>query len=72
MIKDTMIISLIIAVIATLMNYLLKSHTEIYTKWIMYGLEKGLSVPQIESAMMFLIVFVSVILSKYIIYYTFK
>ena len=67
MLKDTIILS----VIATLVNYLFKS-SEIYTNLFIYGLEKELSVPQIESTMMFLITFVSVILGKYIIYYTFK
>jgi len=67
MIKDTIIIT----VIATLVNYLFKS-SEIYTNFFIYGLDNDLSVPQIESMMLFLITFVSVILSKYIIYYTFK
>lgn len=68
MIKDAIIIS----VVAALINYIIKSYGEIYTNFFMYGIDKGLSVPQIETMFILPLVFVSVILSKYIIYYTFK
>jgi hypothetical protein len=63
MLKDAILIS----VIATLVNYLFKT-SEIYIDIFIYGLDNDLSVPQIESTMMFLITFVSVIISKLLLF----